>query len=213
MDNLIYYNQFKSVPQEAKKAIGGGRLKGMTDINPMWRIKRMTEVYGPVGIGWYYTVEKQWIEKGDGVEQKAFCNINLYFKHNGEWSMAIPGTGGSDFVTQEKNGAYTSDECFKMALTDALSVAMKSLGIAADVYFEKDRTKYDKSDDAPQDKPQQTPSTTITEKQVNRLLAIAKSKGFEKPAVEKEAHTRYKVTSFLALTKAQYDELVKVYEA
>ena len=30
-----------------------------------------------------------------------------------------------------------------MALTDALSVAMKSLGIAADIYFSKDRTKYD----------------------------------------------------------------------
>ena len=52
----------------------------------------------------------------------------------------------------------------------------------------------------------------ITEKQVSRLLAIAKSKGVEKSNVEKEAHSRYKVTSFLALTKSQYDELVKVYE-
>ena len=28
---------------------------------------------------------------------------------------------------------YTSDECYKMALTDALSVACKALGVAADV--------------------------------------------------------------------------------
>jgi len=38
---------------------------------------------------------------------------------------------------------YLSDECFKMALTDAISVAAKALGIGADVYFEKDKTKYD----------------------------------------------------------------------
>lgn len=33
-----------------------------------------------------------------------------------------------------------------MALTDALSVACKALGIAADVYWDKDKTKYDKTD-------------------------------------------------------------------
>ena len=60
--------------------------------------------------------------------------------------------------------------------------------------------------------PPTTQTTTITEKQVSRLLAIAKTKGVEKSSVEKEAHSRYKVTSFLALTKSQYDELVNVYE-
>jgi hypothetical protein len=30
-----------------------------------------------------------------------------------------------------------------MALTDAISVACKALGMGADVYFEKDRTKYE----------------------------------------------------------------------
>jgi hypothetical protein len=46
-------------------------------------------------------------------------------------------------VEQEKNGLHTNDECFKMAVTDALSVAMKSLGMAADVYKGLwDGTKY-----------------------------------------------------------------------
>ena len=54
---------------------------------------------------------------------------------NGEWTEAIEGTGGSSFVANEKNGLYTSDECFKMAYTDALSVACKSLGMGADVYW------------------------------------------------------------------------------
>ena len=37
---------------------------------------------------------------------------------------------------------YLSDEAYKMAYTDALSVACKALGIAADVYYEKDKSKY-----------------------------------------------------------------------
>lgn len=43
MKNMDLYDAFRAVPQEAKKAIGGGRLKGKTDINPMWRLKALTE--------------------------------------------------------------------------------------------------------------------------------------------------------------------------
>lgn len=52
MDNLELYNKVRNVPQEAKKEIKGGRLKGMTDINPMWRIKTLTEQFGICGMGW-----------------------------------------------------------------------------------------------------------------------------------------------------------------
>ena len=54
MNNLELYDSFREVPQEAKKPIAAGRLKGMTDINPMWRIKVLTERFGPCGIGWKY---------------------------------------------------------------------------------------------------------------------------------------------------------------
>ena len=43
-DNLSIYERVRSVPAEAKKAIEAGRLKGKSDINPMWRIKALTEV-------------------------------------------------------------------------------------------------------------------------------------------------------------------------
>lgn len=134
--NLSIYNKVRSVPQTALKIIGAGRLKGMSDVNPVWRILAMTDTFGVCGIGWKYEITKQWTETFCN-EVKGFCNINLYVKVDGEWSDAIPGTGGSSFVTMERNGAYVSDEVYKMALTDALSVAMKSLGVAADIYFAK----------------------------------------------------------------------------
>jgi hypothetical protein len=142
MNNLDIYEKVRAVPAEAQKSIGGGRLKGMTDINPMWRIKALTEQFGPCGFGWKYEIAKQWTEVTTPEETAAFVNINLYVRHNGEWSEAIPGTGGSSLLTMEKNGLYTNDECYKMALTDAISVACKALGFGADIYWAKDNTKY-----------------------------------------------------------------------
>jgi len=141
-NNLDLYNRVRKVPQEAIKSIAAGRLKGMSDINPMWRIKRLTEEFGVCGFGWKYEIIRMWNENGGNGVISSFVHINLFVKMNGEWSEAIQGIGGSSFVTNEKNGLYTSDECFKMALTDAISVACKALGMGADVYWDKDSTKY-----------------------------------------------------------------------
>ena len=56
MNNMELYELGREVPNEAKKTITAGRLKGFTDINPMWRIKALTEQFGPCGIGWWYEI-------------------------------------------------------------------------------------------------------------------------------------------------------------
>lgn len=145
MGNMAIYDKVRAVPAEAKKEITAGRLKGMSDINPMWRIKVLTELFGPCGVGWWYTITDKRIVDDDTTHQRAaFVDVVLYYidPATGKESHGVPGTGGSSFVAQERNGAYLSDECFKMALTDALSVACKALGVGADVYYAKDRTKY-----------------------------------------------------------------------
>ena len=141
--NLELYNKVRQVPESAQKPIRGGRLKGMTDINPMWRIKTLTDLFGPCGIGWYYEVKDRWIETSmSNDEITANVLISLYIKHEGEWSAPIQGIGGSKLVANEKQGLYVNDECFKMALTDAISVACKALGVGADIYWSNDNTKY-----------------------------------------------------------------------
>lgn len=141
MSNLDLYNRVRTVPQEAQKTIGAGRLKGMTDINPMWRIKTLTEEFGTCGVGWYYEVVDKWTETVAD-EVTANVTINLYIRSGDGWSMPIVGIGGSKLASKEKAGIYVSDECYKMALTDAISVACKALGMGADVYWSKDNTKY-----------------------------------------------------------------------
>ena len=133
--NLEIYNKLRTVPKEAQKKISGGRLNGMTDIKPMWRIEKLTEVFGMCGIGWKAPIKNKEIIDGANGEKIAVVDIELYVKVDGQWSDPIDGTGGSSFIAKEKNGLYTSDECFKMAYTDAISVACKSLGMGADVYW------------------------------------------------------------------------------
>lgn len=149
-ENMELYQRFRNCPQEAQKPITAGRLKGKTDINPMWRIKQLTEAFGPCGIGWVCPIVEKWIEDSTETAEKiANVRVQLRFKYNGEWSEPIDGVGGAMFVSQEKSGLYVDDDCFKKAYTDAISVACKSLGVAADIYFARDPdTKYNTGDDS-----------------------------------------------------------------
>lgn len=135
MENLMYWNKFDRPPREALKQITAGRLKGMSDVNPQWRIKAMTEVFGPIGFGWKYDIDKLWTTPSCDNQVIAFAEISLFIKRDDEWSAAIKGVGGSTLVANERNGLHSNDEAYKMAVTDALSVAMKQLGVAADIYF------------------------------------------------------------------------------
>ena len=134
VNNLDLYNKLKSVPQEYLKTIGAGRLKGMSDIKPQWRILKLTDVLGSCGFGWkIQNLKFEYKEVG----QEIVCNCYLEFlyKQNNEWSEPIPASGGSKLSTLERNGVYVSDEAEKMAYTDAISVACKMIGVASDVYM------------------------------------------------------------------------------
>ena len=116
-ENLALYNRVREVPQEAKKDITAGRLKGKTDINPLWRIQTLTREFGPAGIGWYTEIVEKRIEESGG-EKALYLHLRLFVKMNGEWSAPIEGFGGAMIVSKEKGG------------------------IGADVYWANDATKY-----------------------------------------------------------------------
>ncbi|MDO5062002.1 MAG: hypothetical protein Q4D77_02405 [Peptostreptococcaceae bacterium] len=202
MENVKIYNAVRAVPKEAQKPIIGGRLRGKTDINPMWRIRVLTEQFGPAGVGWYYEIDEKWLDIGaDGVTT-ANIVISLYVKHNGEWSKAIKGIGGATFIDKEKGGYFTDDDCYKKALTDAISVSCKALGIGADVYWDSDPSKYGASPTAATSKASaagsqakaaaQTPksaadkqSPVINKDQMMKLLDLAKEKNVPVDQIEK----------------------------
>ena len=145
-------------PSDMLKKISGGRLAGMTDIKPQWRYQIMTETYGMCGEGWKYEIERLWTEPASENQVFAFAQVNVYTRGSakGEWSSPIPGTGGSMLVTKEKSGLHSSDEGFKMAVTDAIGTSLKMIGVASEVYMGHADSKYNPpqaSGSAPAEKP------------------------------------------------------------
>lgn len=161
MENMTLWHALSATPKEARKTIVAGRLKGFTDINPMWRLRMLTELFGACGVGWKFEILDKWTERGANDEQSAFVLAALYIKESGEWSAPIIGFGGSSFVAKERNGLYTSDESYKMAFTDAIGSCCKMLGMSEDVYFEQGYSKYMKPvNNAPAEKPKAPPKQT-----------------------------------------------------
>lgn len=199
------YNKLKEVPEDCLKKITGGRLKGMSDIKPQWRILKLTETFGICGVGWKFKIINKWIEDGSNNEKVAFVDLELYIKVDDKWSEAIIGNGGSMFVAKEKHGMYTSDEAYKMAITDALGTAAKCIGLASDIYMGHGG-KYDsqQDDDAPpkQNNPhnQGDEKEWLNEKDLQSVIKGAREKGLE----AKDLRNYYKIS------KKLFAELEKV---
>ena len=131
-DTLGYWKFWQHVAPGMLKRISGGNLNGKSDINPVWRFQVLTEAFGPCGFGWKILEKERWTSEAAG-EIGAFVKVELYINIGGTWSEPIEGVGGSKLCGKGR-GDGLNDEAWKMATTDAISVACKSLGIAADVY-------------------------------------------------------------------------------
>lgn len=129
------WDRLAKPPKDALRQISGGRLNGKTDINPQWRLKAMHDAFGGIGHGWTYTIDRTWAEQGAEGQVMCFVQVSVKTKVDGEWGQPVPGIGGSMLIEKERSGLHTSDEGYKMALTDALSVALKAHGVAAAIYM------------------------------------------------------------------------------
>jgi len=199
------WNKLKRPPESALKTIRAGRLKGMSDVNPQWRYQAMTEVFGMCGIGWKYEISKTWLEPATNDQVFAFASVNVFVKVDGEWSEPIPGIGGSMLTAKESSGLHSSDEFFKMAVTDALSVALKMLGVAADIYLGRwDGSKYAADENQPKGE------SLITPDQISTLAEVCDSKGYD--ADEKLlalAEKVYRISSISQLPASKFDDAKK----
>jgi hypothetical protein len=131
-DNLAIWNALeKTDPAHTKGFKRAGGFSG-TATKPIYSIKRMTEQFGPVGIGWGNTEPKFEVVAASG-EIMVFCTAGLW---HGSRENVFWGVGGDKVSAKRSSGdAFNSDEAFKASFTDALSNAMKLLGMSADIHM------------------------------------------------------------------------------
>lgn len=228
----LIWSLLQSPPPKFLKRIEAGRLKGKSDINPQWRYKAMTEVFGPCGIGWKFEIKRMWTEPGPESQVFCFVELNLYIKQGDTWSCPIPGVGGSMLVEKEKAGLHANDEAYKMAVTDALSTSMKMIGVAAEVYLGNyDGSKYIGKPDAPvpkvgpqppEEEPwppepdqQEFPPTdhdgvkTISDAQQKRLFARARAAGWPVDDLKAYLLEKHGVNHTQDIPWTKYDKIIE----
>jgi len=132
----IYWDQLKKTDPKFTKKINKG-FGDLTTIDPMWQIGKMTEVFGPVGIGW------NWVAKYHYTDTLVFCEVSMKVKHTsnnyiGEFYGPV-----SSVQSLKKGNGKLDDEAPKKAMTDALTKCMSHLGMSADVFLGlHDSSKY-----------------------------------------------------------------------
>lgn len=132
-NNVRIWEQLgKTDPAHTKQFQRSGGFRG-TAIKPMWCNLRMTEFFGPCGIGW--GMEKPSFETREAdKEMLVFCTVGVWYVENGTRGL-VYGVGGDKYVISQRDGLRASDEAFKAAYTDAIGNAMKFIGVAADVHM------------------------------------------------------------------------------
>jgi hypothetical protein len=132
-DNLRIWNALgKTDPEHTKGFKRAGGFQG-TAIKPIWVERRLTELFGPCGIGWGIDEPSfRLVEAGD--ELLVYCTVAGWYVENGN-RATIYGVGGDKVLSKNKYGLNTDDEAFKKACTDATGNAFKHVGVGADVHM------------------------------------------------------------------------------
>lgn len=134
----------KTDPANTKGFKRAGGFAG-TAIKPMWSFKRMTEEFGPCGLGWGVDEPSfQTVPTTDG-EILVYCTVSVWYNEHREadpprteglvGSQKVFGVGGDKVVGKNKYGLTSDDEAFKKAYTDAIGNALKLIGVGADVHM------------------------------------------------------------------------------
>lgn len=136
-DHLVLWDALRTpATKDVKGFKRAGGFSGHA-VRPIASIRKMTEEFGPCGSGWR-TGEPQFQVIQAGNEMAVYCTVALYAGGDAIW-----GVGGDMVMKETKYGLKADDEAFKKAYTDALTNAMKYLGMAADVHEGRfDDSKY-----------------------------------------------------------------------
>jgi len=142
-DNLAIWDKLgRTSPDQTKQFSRAGGFRG-TAIKPVYTEQKMTEQFGPCGIGWGFSEPQFQLVPGSDGQTAVYCWLTLWYLHDGARSSPVPGVGGDMVIVKQSSGLRTDDEAFKKAFTDAIGNAMKHIGMSADVHMGRfDDSKY-----------------------------------------------------------------------
>ncbi|MHA6127096.1 hypothetical protein ACX3YD_13035 [Pseudomonas fluorescens group sp. PF-1] len=135
-------------PSATKNFTGMGGFKG-TAIKPTYLMRKATEVFGPCGEGWGWTVledrfdeggplqapTKEWPEAPRINAKLHTLKIELWYLGKEGQKCTVQHYGHTPFVLLQQGKIITDWEAAKKSLTDAIGKCLQPLGFAADIHM------------------------------------------------------------------------------
>lgn len=199
---MAIWDSLKTTNPKYTKAVTFGRK--FTSINSQWQLQRMTEQFGPVGLGWGYKVAHS-VERIADDYVLAIADVTIWT--GSEEVHFGPVRGMSPIVEKGKNGLHFDDDAGKKAMTDALTKGLSHLGLSADVFLGLfDDNKYVRSVEQQMAKqePLSSPRDFVSEALADGLVRNGDTRSTHEqtyvPAAERKAIADLNKTALFAIS-------------
>jgi hypothetical protein len=175
MSNLDLWERIERTDPNHVKTITGKSYAG-TSPRPYYLIRKATETFGPIGIGWGYSIISDRIEDGSDGDKLHIARVKVWYEWEGKRGE-VEHIGATPFSGKRASGkSFIDEDSAKKSVTDALVKALSMIGFAGDIFMGRyDDSKYvaDTREEFEQAKPLSTDTMVAAEK----LLETAAGKG------------------------------------
>lgn len=207
MSNLALWEKVQKTDPKHVKPITGKSYQG-TSPKPHYLIHKATETFGPIGIGWGFSIADERIEEGAGGERMSIARVKVWYKWEGERGE-VEHIGGTSFSGTRKNGTpFTDEDAPKKSVTDALVKALSMIGFAGDIFMGRyDDSKYvselhQEAKDAAKATEKPTGGNKTQDRMVGHVSAVSAASDLDKLKKAWEA-----IDADQSLSQDDYDQL------
>lgn len=140
-NKALWQRAFTTDPK-AVKAITGKQYAGNSP-KPYWIVERLTDEFGPCGIGWGFQIINERFERFSDTDSLHVASVRFWYVLDGQrGELEQIGQTKASYTT--KAGAFMLDEdAPKKSVTDALVKCASYLGFAGDIFSGRwDDSKY-----------------------------------------------------------------------
>lgn len=141
-DNKALWNRVCVTDPKHVKAITGKQYKGNSP-KPYWIVERLTEEFGPCGIGWGFTILNERMERLSETDLLHVAVVRLWYVLDGKRGE-LEQIGQTRTTYKKSDGGLMVDEdAPKKSVTDALVKCASYIGFAGDIFAGRwDDSKY-----------------------------------------------------------------------
>ena len=142
MDKMQLWHSVEKTDFDQVKPITGKQYQGNSP-KPYYIVRRLTETFGPCGIGWGFAIVSERMERLSETEVLHIAHVRFWYELDGKRGEVEQMGQTKATYERSKGGLMVDEDAPKKSVTDALVKAASYLGFAGDIFSGRwDDSKY-----------------------------------------------------------------------